>query len=226
MTPAEFNAEEWQRGRLRFDHVSEMTRIAQRALGLPVDGKCGPATRNALESQLSLSASLAAEFPTASPTAIAAVEVALSLRGRGEEGANNAGPFIRELGGRDGFLWCALLAGHCWREAHRIAGLVPPAWTFRRAGVAEPGAQALVQAAVAASSVRVFVDASKALPGDLALWTRDGGHHVALVWRPLPGGTVATVEGNVGPFPARVRDLVHDVSHEPHFVGFARPPRL
>lgn len=32
-------------------HVSEMTRIAQRAFGLVVDGKCGPATRAALEAQ-------------------------------------------------------------------------------------------------------------------------------------------------------------------------------
>lgn len=231
MSANEFNATEWQRGRLNLNHITEMTRIAQRELGLPVDGKCGPQTRATLLAagaapDLTTAAGLLAAYPGTSAAAAAAVEVALSLRGRGEEGENNSGPFIREIGGQDGYLWCALLAGHCWREAHRRTGLVPPAWTFRRHGVAEPGAKALVSAAATAAGKPFIVDPANVLPGDLALWKRDGGHHVALVWRPLGDGVVATVEGNVGAFPARVRDLSHDVRHEPHFVAFARPPGL
>lgn len=206
MNADEFNAAEQRAFRLTIEHVTELTRIAQRSLGLTVDGKCGPATRKALGAELPTASRLLATFPNASPVAVTAVEVALALRGRGEEGANNQGPLIAELGGRDGDLWCALLAGHCWREAHRIGGLAAPHWTYRRKGVAEPGAHALVRAALAAGG-EAFTDPAQALPGDLALWKRDGGHHVAIVWRPLPGGTVATVEGNVGAFPALVRDL-------------------
>lgn len=231
MTPDDYNADALRLRKITPAHVTELTRIAQRDLGLPADGKCGPGTRAALEvrpavGDLTTGAGLLATYPGASPAACTAVEVALSLRGRGEQGSNNHGPFIRELGGRDGDLWCALFAGHCWREAHGRVRLEPPAWSFRRPGVAEPGALALMQRAEAATGVTRFTDPAKALPGDLALWKRAGGHHVGLVWRPLPGGVVATVEGNVGAFPALVRDLLHDVRNEPHFVCFARPPHL
>ena len=94
--------------------------------------------------------------------------------------------------------------------------------------MAEPGARALVRAIANWSPAggNQFEDPKLVLPGDLVLWKRDGGHHVGLVWHPNSDGTVATVEGNVDPFPATVRDLVHDVHHEPHFVCFARPPHL
>lgn len=232
MTPDEYNEREEDAGRLRWDHVTALTRIAQRELGLLVDGKCGPRTRAALEAQatpartgsrtpdLTTAAGLMVAYPQIPPLAAAAVEVALSLRGRGEEGANNHGPFIDEIGGRQGYLWCALFVGHCWREAARRAGVEPPAWTFRRPGVAEPGARALALAAAAHGSQSFR--AEEALPGDLVLWERSGGHHVGIVWHPAEGALV-TVEGNVGRYPARVRDLTHDVHHEPHFRGISRP---
>lgn len=236
MSADDYNAKEIAAGRLKPSHVTELTRIAQGELGLPVDGKCGPRTRAALKAgeaftpyatpDLTTAAGLLAAYPETSSTAALAVEVALGLRGQGEEGGNNRGPFIRELGGRDGDLWCALFAGHCWREAHRRSNLEPPAWTFRRPNVAEPGARALVWAAAGAHAAESFKDPTKVLPGDLALWKRDGGHHVALVWHLKPGGVVKTIEGNVGAFPATVRDLAHDVRYEPHFVCFARPPHL
>lgn len=229
MSADSYNGREINAGRILPAHVTRLTEIAQRELDLPVDGKCGPETRRALmrsrttrvgPPDLTTAAGLLAAFPTASALGCAAVEVALRLRGRGEEGANNCGPFIRELGGKDGDLWCALFAGHCWRKVS------PALWSFRRPGVAEPGARALAQAAAAASGTPIFLDPALVLPGDLALWKRDGGHHVAIVWHPEPGGVVVTAEGNVGAFPARVRDLRHDVRHEPHFVCFARPPQL
>lgn len=222
----DYNEGAYEHGLLKPSHLTGMTRIAQRDLGLVADGKCGPKTRAALEAgNLTTAAGLLAAYPVTSKPAALAVEVALSLRGRGEEGGNNRGPFIRELGGHDGDLWCALFVGHCRREAHRIAKLPPPAWTFRRPGVVEPGARVLVDAAVLAGG-HAFTNPSGALPGDLVLWKRDGGHHVALVWHPEQGGIVVTVEGNVGKFPAAVRDLRHDVAHEPHFVCFVRPPSL
>ena len=228
-----YNRQEIAAGRLRDAHVTAMTRIAQRELGLPVDGKCGPRTRAALEAQsspaptgprgpdLTSAVGLTQAYPQIPRAAALAVEIALELRGRGEEGGNNLGAFITELGGQQGYLWCALFAGHGWREAHRLLGLAPPTWAYRRAGVAEPGALALGHAAGDAGER--FVDPARVLPGDLVVWERSGGHHAAIVWHPAPHGVTATVEGNVGRFPAPVRDFLHDTIHEPHFKFFARP---
>ncbi len=216
-------------------HVTVMTRIAQREIGLAVDGKCGPRTRAALEAQsmpaptgpkpdLTTARGLHAAFPNLPHVAAIAVVAALELRGKGEEGANNHGAWLRSIGSRDGWQWCAVFAGHCWREAHSRKGLEPPAWTYRRAGVVEPGALALGHAAGEVGEM--FTDPARALPGDLAVWERTGGHHVAIVWHPAPHNLTVTVEGNVGRFPAVVRDLTHDTAGEPHFKFFARPYRL
>jgi hypothetical protein len=231
-----YNRAEMEAGRLDVLHVTAMTEIAQRELGLAVDGKCGPRTRAALEAQstpmttgshapnLTTVGGLMAEFPSVDRVAALAAVCALAMRGRGEEGGNNRGSFITEIGGRQGYLWCALFAGHAWRLAHEGAQLPPPAWTYRRAGVAEPGALALGHAA--AEVGERFVDPARVLPGDLAVWERSGGHHVAIVWHPEPLGVTRTVEGNVGRYPAPVRDFAHDTLHEPHFKFFARPYRL
>jgi hypothetical protein len=232
----DYNVREWFADRLGGEHVTAMTRIAQRQLGLAVDGKCGPRTRAALEAQsapvptgprtppdLTTIPGLLAAYPAIPPTAAAAVSIALGLRGRGEVGGNNKGPFIRELGGHDGYLWCALFASYPWREAHRRAGIPTPLWAYRRPGVVEAGARAL--ALQAAAEGRRFHDPAEALPGDIVLWQRTGGHHVGLVWHPAGNGVTVTIEGNVGAFPAVVRELTHDTRHEPHFECFARPWR-
>lgn len=227
-----YNRGELDAGRLDVLHVTAMTEIAQRELGLAVDGRCGPRTRAALEAQstplptgprpdLTTARGLHEAFPDLPHVAAIAVVTALELRGRGEQGGNNEGPFIAEIGGRPGYQWCALFVGHAWRLAHARKGLEPPAWTYRRAGVAEPGALALGHAAGEVG--HLFTDPALALPGDLVVWERTGGHHVALVWVPAGGGATATIEGNVGRYPAVVRDLVHDTHNEPHFKFFARP---
>ncbi len=150
------------------------------------------------------------------------VATAISCIGKGEEGGNNQGRFIVEtLGGKPGYEWCALLAGYCYRQAFRAGQPrgVTPSWLFRHASTPEPGANRLWTglARVGAS----FDDPMTAVPGDLLLWKRIGGHHVAILEEVDAGGLCHTIEGNVGKFPSRTKRLIHDVERELKFVGFA-----
>lgn len=152
--------------------------------------------------------------------ASAAARIAVGEIGQGEEGGNNLGPYITKLGGRQGYLWCALFASWGYREEYRtLAPLeVMPSWPFRTPGVPEPGAKALHDALVRVGCG--YRDPAKAIPGDLLLWRRDGGGHAAIL-EFTEHGLCHTVEGNVGAYPSKVRRLVHDVRLEPHFMGFA-----
>lgn len=145
--------------------------------------------------------------------------------GYGEVGKNNVGPFIDAIGGHvyGEPAWCALFAGWCYRKASSITGIALPFNPWRRAGtpeggIPEAGAQTLVSRVQVAG--KAYTDPRQARPGDLVLWSREGGHHVGIVTH---GGDVITqtVEGNTGSFPSKVRRLTHDVHHEPHFVRFA-----
>lgn len=149
-----------------------------------------------------------------------AVYVARKNLGFGETTANNKGPFIEAIGGKQGMEWCALFAGHCYRRAYQLLGEEPPAWLYRRPGVAEPGALRLCSGMRDAATSFFWTEPEDAHPGDLVLWRRSGGHHVAVV-ESVSDGLIHTIEGNVGKWPAKVKRLVHDVTKEPHFRGFA-----
>src|SRR5690348_10137509 len=146
------------------------------------------------------------------------VYVARKNIGFGETTANNKGPFIEAIGGKQGMEWCALFAGYCYRRAYQLLGEEPPAWLYRRPGVAEPGALRLWQGLRQAGGQCSVVDYQS---GDLALWRRTGGHHIGVVESVDDGGIVHTIEGNRGRYPAKVKRLVHDLAGEPHFRGVA-----
>jgi hypothetical protein len=226
VTPDEYNAREMAiNGGLRGSHVTAMTRIAQGHLGLAVDGKCGPATRAALEAQN-------APLPTGPrPQTMgeAAVAFAITLIGQGEEGGNNQGPFIRLIGGQPGYEWCALSGGYVWRETIRRAGKTPGRHWYRHDDVPEPGALALIRAIAAASRAAGgpgrITDFSLVRPGDCAALDHGDGHgHFMLIERVDEDGLFHNLEGNVGKYPAKYRRLVRDLAHEPRLWGFARPP--
>jgi hypothetical protein len=48
-SPDDYNAGEWEAGRLKPSHVSELTKRFQQDHELPADGKCGPTTRAVLD---------------------------------------------------------------------------------------------------------------------------------------------------------------------------------
>jgi hypothetical protein len=148
--------------------------------------------------------------------------------GFGEDTVNNEGAWLEQIGSRPGWEWCAVSASWPWRRAHELLDLDPPAWAFRRPGVIEPGARALVHAMGKVG--RLYKDPSESRPGDLVLWTRwvlvkgipTRKAHVGLVERE-DGGLVYTFEGNVGKVPAKYKRMTHDVAKEPHFETFASP---
>lgn len=158
------------------------------------------------------------------------VRVAKANLGYGETGANNSGRFIKALGGREGEEWCALFAGYCYRRAYKaliddnseVANT--PSYCYRRPGVLEVGAKALVKNLGKVGIT--FRDPLQAKPGDLICWNRRTGAlswqgHVGVVEMVSVGGIVHTIEGNVGKFPAIVRRLLHDVGRESNFYAFA-----
>lgn len=155
---------------------------------------------------------------TASELRAKVVYVARKNLGFGETTANNKGPFIEAIGGKQGMEWCALFAGHCYRRAYQLLGEEPPAWLYRRPGVAEPGALRLYQGCISAGDMYL---PDEAVPGDLVCWRRKGGHHIAVIESVDDDGLLHTIEGNVGRYPAKVKRLVHDVTKEPHFRGIA-----
>lgn len=157
-----------------------------------------------------------------------AYDIAVGLLGQGEEERNNWGPFVLDtLGGRpyidrtiesrppEGPAWCALLVNYGYRTSaeqlfgnHRVLPFDP----WRRDGVPEAGALTLARRMLKGGR-RTIKDVAQ--PGDVVLFRRRGGHHLTF-WsagpgetdakgRNVPEGRFAIVEGNAGPFPARVR---------------------
>ncbi len=150
------------------------------------------------------------------------VRIARSNLGYGEREGNNDGPLIRLIGGKTGHEWCALFAGYCYRKAGENLG-VDVSWCYRPDGTPRIGAKELIKAAWKAGAER-FTDPYLARPGDLVCWHRRTGPiswkgHIGLV-EEASNGLVDTIEGNVGPFPAKVKRLRHDVTKE-RFYGFA-----
>ncbi len=75
--------------------------------GLSVDGKYGPNTSRSVLDEVSL-----IQPPKSISLPEMAVRVAVELIGKGEEGGNNKGQFLKDISidGRDGHMWCALFA--------------------------------------------------------------------------------------------------------------------
>lgn len=154
------------------------------------------------------------------------LEVAYKNQGYGEEGGNNAGAFIKALGGRGRPAWCALYAGHPYRRAFEMQGFDPTEvapWLYRvpEDAVAEPGARRLVEGLGKVG--RLFTNVEGLRPGDLCLWDRVGGEHVGIFthFDHLQDELIWTLEGNVGRPPAKVRPFQHDTETESHFLTFA-----
>lgn len=150
------------------------------------------------------------------------VFVAKKNIGFGETTANNQGVFIELIGGNPGMEWCALFAGHCYRRAYQLEKLTVPDWLYRppitpARRVAEPGALRLYQAMLEYEHGRE-IDLVDAIPGDLVLVKRVGGHHIYPI-EFVEDGLVHSIEGNVGRFPAKVKRLVHDLNRDPNFKG-------
>jgi len=216
MGPDDYNAQEYEAGRLTPSMITALVKEWQGEKGLQVDGKAGPRT------QASLRRAAAGEDVASSPVGLLALAVAVESLGRGEEGGNNSGPFVETLhrlqwdgDDDDDGAWCAAFVSWCFEQAYeRASGIVPP-MPFARSG----GAKRLYRNIGNAGSFP-----AKPAPGDVVCWDRGKRGswmgHVGFVER-VEGEVIHTIEGNVGAFPSTVRRMVHDTSHRPP-VGYAR----
>jgi hypothetical protein len=152
-----------------------------------------------------------------------AVEIALGELGKGEVGANNAGPAIvqyrRGVGGRKSRgSWCAAFISWVYEESARELGFNLP---FARS----MGAKRLFKNACKAGTKLGPLEIPEA--GDLVLWDRgklgSWQGHIGLVYAGPSAGEshFTTIEGNRGAFPSRVRIYGHELG-EGRLEGFCR----
>lgn len=144
--------------------------------------------------------------------------------GYGEETANNEGHYLELIGSKPGYEWCAVFAGYCYRRSFELLNPKaehPPLWLYRNGNLnrAEPGAKALAKL-IGKNGVR-FLDPLQALPGDVVSWHRGFMNlkgHIGIIEKINKSGSIYTIEGNVGRFPAVVHRLSHDVNKEKLFT--------
>lgn len=132
------------------------------------------------------------------------VAAARSQIGVHEEGGNNEGSRIFEYTKGRRIPWCASFVSY----------------TLRRAGFHTPYLYS------ARSYFSTFKSVRTPRSGDIICFyrgSRNGPYgHVGIVEK-VEGNRIITIQGNVGHFPARVREITYrDINHIPHLLGFVR----
>lgn len=187
--------------------LTVLTACWQEEHNLTVDGKFGPLTAKDVRAA-STSAMIGPEVLSL-PEMV--VKVAVEQIGKGEEGGNNLGPFMRQISidGKEGYMWCSLFSTYCYEEACRRLDLPMP---FERSSSSKKAVKNM--GAVGS----LFTNPKLAMPGDFITWHRGLGitfkGHIGIVEFVDADGLVHTVEGNTGTYPSKVKRLVHDVSKE------------
>lgn len=153
-----------------------------------------------------------------------ALRIAIDDLGKGEVGANNAGPYVEFIRSIDGTgrgpagrgAWCACFVSSCLARAAAQLGYALPVKTTR-------SAQAIYKRT---GRIGQFVD--RPAPGDLIAWrrTREAGDwrgHVGIV-EEAEGDTIHTIEGNRGRYPSVVSRYVYGLKRERarKLLGFSR----
>jgi hypothetical protein len=143
------------------------------------------------------------------PSAEASPQLAYAGRkylGQGEQGGNNAGPFVENtLGAPKGSPWCSYFVSKAAKDAgENYFGTLPRAADWLTKGQQEGW------------------KVSKPQVGDISIWSRDGGNHTGFVNRITDKGFYS-IEGNTGEYPSKVKELFHPFK-EGNFKGFVRTP--
>ena len=134
------------------------------------------------------------------------VKIALSQLGKGEIGGDNKGPQVEMYTRGQDVSWCAAFVS----------------WVLTKAGVRGEGY--LLSARSYWTKYKAHrVHSPKS--GDIICFYRGSrrGHsgHVGIVER-VKDGEVYTIEGNVGRYPAVVKEFHYRLNHIPHLLGFVR----
>jgi len=115
--------------------------------------------------------------------------VAQSQIGLGEIGNNNKGVYVRKyLNGQEGLPWCAGFVSYCLKKAGYNLPYILRAKDFVKYG----------------KCIKEY----EILPNDLVIFSRKGGGHIGIVIE-LGDFFFASIEGNVGKYPAKVRIVRH-----------------
>ena len=137
-----------------------------------------------------------------------AVATGLLEVGNGESLANNKGPDLVRYGAIPGEPWCAAFVDYCFAHACYAAKIkheIKRSLNAKRLGK-NIGAIG-----------RIFHEPEWTEPGDVVVWHRGlnpFSGHIGLVLSSDKDGIVTTIEGNVGPFPSKVKQLKHDTHNE------------
>ena len=146
-----------------------------------------------------------------------AAEIACTQIGLGEEGGNNRGRHVRRWCGRDRVYWCAGFLSWCLEQAEPPPG----SGDFRSLGARRLYRQ------LKWGGQELELQVQRVRMGDVALWQRGRlpgwQAHIGIVISADEAGVFTTVEGNVGRYPARVQQVVHDI-FEPRLIGVLRLP--
>ena len=210
-----YNQDQIEAGSIGGPEITELAKLWQERHGLVVDGMCGPKTLATMQHDAGESSNLG----------LAALEIAISLIGCGEDGGtNNSGDFVALLHKspaqdtkQDLGAWCASFCSHVIEQACQELGAEMP---FKRSGSAK---------VLFRNAEKVGTRTSSPTPGDLVLWDRgkkgDWMGHIGIIEK-SERGIIHTVEGNVGRYPSLVRRFVHDCDREGRLIGFCRLPSV
>ncbi len=135
--------------------------------------------------------------------------------GKGEELANNRGPYVWSLTGRrTGGAWCAA-AVYTWllRACSKLEIVCPIPRTH--------GARRLCKRLRGAGFKWHVPPVGHPMPGDVVLWSRGVGWQGHVGVCAVGGLRFETIEGNVGRYPALVSRFDHDVG-ERRLLGWVR----
>ena len=118
---------------------------------------------------------------------ITPLSIAQSQIGLGEIGGNNRGYYVRQyLNGKENLPWCAGFISYC----------------FKRAGYP------LQYFLNAKSYLRVGKKVNNPQPGDLIIFSRKGGGHIAIIEKVDKNG-ITTIEANLGAYPSKIKRVVY-----------------
>ena len=192
--------------------VQWLVRYLQDAEGLAVDGDWGPATEACYQRLLA-----GGQVP--STWGLAALQIAIGEIGKGEVGADNAGPVVAmyqgvEVGADGSNLgsWCAGFVGWCIEQAAQQMGVDPvPRISWARSLMSRIRRRGRAVTVPVAGDVVLF---ERGDPG--------GSSHIGIVEK-VEGNSLHTVEGNTGRPPALVRRRHHRLDSD-RIIGFARLP--
>jgi len=140
-------------------------------------------------------------FSIIQPASADIVSIAQSQIGMGEIGGNNKGIYVRQyLNGQEGLPWCAGFVSYCIKKAGYDLPYLLRAKSYLKYGQK--------------------VERWNLRPGDLVVFSREGGGHIGIVDSVVNNGFVS-IEGNVGKYPARVKRIKH-IFEDKGILGFVR----